>query len=557
MSTEFSEAAGKSSETNPLRISNCFHLAVGAANILAGGVVAFLIARQVEEDGVGVLPLLAVAAILLVVGLHQTAQAWRDDKFKFHPDHIGGFAVPEKFNTNGRANEAGYVVEVLNDGVQPPPTPDNALLKKLYSWLPKLELAPQVIRWHAETQVLRIVNLTVAVLGLLLMWVFSRPDVFALLVPFYLLLAIDPAAVWRNAWRGRGGDQQLDRPKAPTPAKTVGILLLSIFVPILLGMLPAEALPRLPVTTSSIVIPTVCAMAAMLVASALFVLSLRAQTRDLSTSGVGHLIRKDVEVAVGSGLIGSLEGDLPYPRKQLAHTDDWHRGGEFGGSLLVEAEQEVNAIGNHGSALGAIARAWNDKEQWPLVGLGGLGVAMGLAGTMLAVLFTLAPSLTTGLVALALFSASQFALLAARGLWNRVDFRSTIYRIRYGGNCSTGQRVAGNSVTGPGSLSETTVRVDHVKFAVCVARLQSVAFARGGSRYIQSVDLRLDECEVQYQRIHDHYANVMRRKGMAYREEHLVRSLVQGEQLPKLPDGGAQEASRAQLLETVAKGTTQ
>lgn len=550
MSTEYSDAAVKSSETNPLRISNLFSLAVGGANIVAGGVVAFLIAREVEQSGPGILPLLTVAATLLVLGLHQIAQAWRDDKFDFHPDQIGPFAVSEKFNASGTAKEGAYVIHVLNEGVQPPPTPANALLRKLYSWLPRLVLAPQVIRWHAETQMLRMVNLAVSVAGLVLAWVFSRPDVFGLLMPFYLLLAIDPAAVLRNLRRGKGGDQQLARPQGPTPARAVGILLLSIFVPILLGMLPAEVLPKLPIATSSLVIPTVCSMVGMLLASGLFVRSLQAQTRDLGTSGAGNVIRTDTEVVLASGLIESLDGELPFPRRRLSYVTEWQQGGEFGGSLLVESGQTVDVVGSHGSALTAIATAWHDREQAPLVGLGALGVTAGLAGTVLAVLFTRTPSVTTALTALALFSVAQFALLAARGLWNRIDFGSTVHRVDYRGNCSSAKRVVGNAVTGPGSITEDTVRVNNVKFIVSVAAVRSVAFARGGPRYIQSVDLKPGECDRQYERIHDHFIKVMKRTTRAYAEEGEVRSLVEGGQLPALQGGPGPGAAVARLLET-------
>ncbi len=536
MTTEYSEATSQSNETNPLRISNFFHLALGIFNILGGGTVAFLLTRETQSRGLGLLSGISIAAALLVLGLYQIARAWRDEKFRFHPEDIGKFAVSEKFMKDGDSGQANYLLDVLNKGVQPVRTPDNALLNKLYNWLPKLELAPQVIRWHAETQTLRIVKLVVATLGFILAWLFAQPPVFALLAPIYLFLAISPLAVLRNISDGSAGNQQLDRPAAPTPNKAVGILLFSIFAPILISLLPPHLLPTVPYPTSAIVIPAIAAMSTLLIASTLFILSLKTQTRDLSTSGVGYRVRKDLNIPnLSSGLIDSLENELPYPRNVLARNAGWHKDGDFGGSMLVEAEQQLNAIRSHGNPTEALRNAWADKEQQPLVALGGFGLLTGIAATVFAFAYTRYSSLMVGLTALSLFSASQFSLLASRGLWNRVDFSSTLYRIWYKGSYHQAQRVAGNSVTGSGTLTESTIRIEHVEFWVSVAHVESVAFARKGLRYIQSIDLKLDECELQFKRTEDYYNNVIQRKAHAYQEEGAVRRLVQGnEKLPPL-----------------------
>lgn len=530
MATEYSEAKSKSSETNPLRVSNIFHIAVGSSSLVAGGVVAFLLTRETQVLGPGLVWTLGIAAALLVLGLIQIGQAWRDEKFRFSPDDIGDFAVSEKFANDGKPNQAGHLLDVLNNGVQPAGTPDNALLNKLYNLLNKLELAPEIIRWHAETQALRIVKLVVATLGLLLAWVFARPDVFAWMAPVYLALVISPRALLRTFFKGKAGDHHRTRPTPPTPHGAVAILLLSIFVPIVIGLVPAlGVLPVAPYATSTIVIPTLVAVTTLLLASTLFILSLKAQTRDLSTSGVSHQVRKDLNVPnLSSGLINSLENELPFPRKVLSCNTGWQKDGDFGGRLLVEAEQQLNASGSRGNLVEALRSAWADREQHALVALGGLGVLTGVLAAILAFVLTRNGSLAVGLTALSLFSASQFSLFASRGLWNRIDFTSTVYRIFYKGSYRQAQRVAGNAVTGSGSLTENTIRIEHVDFWVCVARLESVAFERKGERYIQSVDLKLQECEQQFKRIEDFHRNVMERKMQAYQEEGMVRQLVQG-----------------------------
>ena len=530
MATEYSDAKSKTSEINPLRLSNMFHIAAGTSSLLAGGVVAFLLTRETQGLGAGLVWYLGIAAGLLVLGLMQIGQAWRDEKFRFNPDDIGDFAVPAKGADGGKPSHASHLLDVLNNGVQPAETPDNALLNKLYNLLAKLELAPEVVRWHAETQTLRIVKLVVAALGLLLAWVFAKPAVFAWMAPVYLVLVVSPRTLLGSVFKGKAGDQQLTRPAPPTPHGAVAVLLLSIFVPIVIGLVPSlGALPAAPYATSTMVIPTLVAITALLVASTLFILSLRAQTRGLTTSGVSHQVRKDLNVPnLSSGLINSLEDELPFPRKVLFRNTGWQKDGDFGGRLLVEAEQQLNASGSRGNPAEALRSAWADKGQRALVALGALGVLTGVMGAVLAFVLTRTGSLAVGLTALSLFSASQFSLFASRGLWNRIDFTSTVFHILYRGSYRQAQRVAGNAVTGSGSLTESTIRIEHVDFSVCVARVESVAFARKGQRYIQSVDLKPQECEQQFRRIEDFYRNVMQRKAQAYQEEGMVRQLVQG-----------------------------
>ena len=543
MTTEYGDAASKTSETNPLRISNLFHLTLGAFNVLGGGVMAFLLTREAQIRGLGLIPALAIAASLLVLGLTQIARAWRDEKFRFHPDDIGDFAAPEKFSRDGKPDQAGYLIDVINNGVQPSRVPDNALLNKLYNWLPKLELAPQRIRWHAETQAVRIVKLLVATLGFALAWIFAKPHVFAWLAPIYLLLAISPLSVLRGFSEGRAGDPQFGRPPMPRPAGAVAILLGSIFLHIVASQVVPDSLPPAPYATATIVVPTIAAIGALLIASILFLLSLKAQTRELTTSGVGHKVRKDLNVPnLSSGLIDSLLNDLPYPRRSLIYRPGWSQNGDFGGELLVETDQKLNASRSAGGPIDALRTAWTDDEQQPLVGLGGFGLMTGIAATLLAFAYARTGSLTVGLTALSLFSASQFSLLASHGLWNRVDFSSTLYRIFYKGSYRQAQRVAGNTVTGSGTLTESTTRVEHVEFWVAVTHLESVAFARSGLRYVQSLDLKPDECDLQFKRVEDYYNSVMQRKADAYREEGAVRQLVQGSEHLVPPGSGATDA---------------
>jgi hypothetical protein len=531
VTTEYGEAKKKTRETNPLGLSNAFHMVVGVVNLLAGCGLAYLLTQgPLQLDG-GFASALSVSATLMVLGVSQIARSWKDDRFRIHPEDIGDIAVTEKFAQGGQPNVSGYVQDVLNNGVVPPKTPDGAILNKLYGWLPKLEFAPEVVRWHAETQALRIVRLIVAVLGFALAAVFAKGGVFAWLVPLYLVLAVRPWSVIRSLRQGQAGVQQMARPAAPTPLGSVVVLLFSVFVPILIPVLLAPVFPAgvpgPPWSTMAVVAPTIIAMATMLVASAVFLMALKTQTASLGASAVRHRVRKDLEIPnLGQGLLDEIAQQLPWPRKVLyRNAASGH--GEFHGQLLVETEPTLDVVGAGDSRLGSIRTAWNESGHRLLVALGAFGALTGIAATSTAVLYALGWGVPLLLAALALFSTSQFSLFAARGLWNRIDFRSVVYSLYYKGVFRQAQRVVGNAMTGSGTLTETTTAVDHVDFRVSVAEMRSVAFAKDGARYIQSVDLKPAECDRIISIVEDFNREVLDRKVRAYSEEGVVRQLVQ------------------------------
>lgn len=541
MATEYSEAANKAGSANPLRISNVFHLVLGSFNLLIGGLIAFLLTREIQERGALSVPVMMVSAVLMALGLGLIARAWREEKFRVQPDELGPFAVPD--SEQGKQKEHEHVRDVLNNGIKPDPIPDNALLSKLYNLLPGLEHAPRLIRWHAETQAFRIVHLVVATVGFILAWIFAQPHVFALMVPVYLYLTINPMAVLRDVAAGFDARQQMNRPKPPRPYRAIFVLLFSIFVPIVLGMMPAEEVPVPPYPVNGLVVATIAGIVAMLVSSTLFIASLKVQTRGLTTSGVGNLVRKDLLVpSIRTGLIDSLIGELPHPRRTLASSSGWQQDGEFGGALLVEAERELNGASGDGSVLHSLSTAWNDPGQRLLVALSAFGMLSGIAATLLVFMLTRTGSPAIGLTALCLFSVSTFSLAASRGLWNRLDFRSVLYRLIYRGSYSTAERVAGNTLTGDGTITEQAVRIEHVEFKVCVANVSSVTFHRDAPRQIESVDLDRAKSEALFDQIRAFYDHVADRMDDAYRKEGAVRRMVQGNTALPAPEQVPPEA---------------
>jgi hypothetical protein len=547
VTTEFAAAAKRGGVINPMRIANVFYVILGVVNLLAGVGVVFLMTRAAQTAGIGAFGGLTVAVLLLLLGGAQIGIAMRNFRFGFLPEQIGDF------DPQGRANHEAFLLDAINDGMVPQAPSPGALAGVLYGLVPNLAHAPMMVRWHAETQLARIAYLAAVTLGFALAWLFARPDIFAWLAPLYFLMAVKPLATINQIRRGVMDSDAAQPPKALTWSRIVALLLFSVVAPVLLAMAPV-AIPPPPYAAATVVLPTIAALGSLLVASALFVIALIEQTRRLAASGARYLKRDDLEFAdLSAGLLNRWIDALPHPLRRPFRA--WHApeapasAGRFHGDLLCETEPQLD-LDNDAASLGeAFSEAWNSDQRRPLLALGLFGCIAGIVAALAAFAFARSGAPVAGLLALALVSASQFALVSAYRLWKRADFTSTLYRLTYEGSYRTAHRVAGNSTVGSGSLTEQTYRIEHATVSICVARIGSVCFAQGGPRYLQSMDLLPDECEALFGVARDYQAKVQGRARDFYREEAGIRGLVERESTLMLGQGvDAGDAAMARQL---------
>lgn len=536
MSTEYADAARKGGVVNPMRIANVFYVALGAINLLLGMAIVYLMTRDAQSVGVGAFAGLTVAILLLMLGGTQIGTAMRNFRFAFLPNQIGPFDPLEA------KDQTQFLLNAINDGNVPQSPPQGALMSMLYGLVPNLSHAPMVIRWHAETQLRRVVYLSTVLIGFVLVWLFARADVFAWLAPLYFLLAVNPISTVNQIRRGVMDADAARPPRALTWGRMVALLLFSVVAPVLVQLAPV-AVPAPPYETSTVVLPTIAALGSLVIVSALFVIALIEQTRTLAASGARYLKRDDLGFAdLSSGLIDKWHDQVPYPCRTYRKSHSPvvpASAGEFHGDLLCESEPQLAQDSNATTYGEAFSDAWHSEQRRPLLALGLFGAIAGAMAAVCAFVFTRSGAPVTGLVALALVSASQFALVSSHRLWKRADFKSTLYRLTYKGSYRTGHRVAGNSTTGTGSLAESAYRIEQAKVEVSVARIGSVCFAQSGPRYLQSMDLQPEECERMFTLARDYYTTVMARAQGFYQEEAGIRGLVERESAMLLAQSAA------------------
>ncbi|AWH20130.1 hypothetical protein [Stenotrophomonas sp. ZAC14D2_NAIMI4_6] len=535
MSTEYSTPPSQAATVNPMRLPNTLHLTLGAFAMVMGLVLLLGVsnAEQVRAMGLGSVGRAMTGLTLLLLGGVHMGVAMRYFRFTVLPGEAGQIAVP-----SGTGSVSNHLVGLINDGITVRQRPDDPLLSMLYGLVPHLINAPSAIRCHAETQLRRAVYLAGVLVSFALAWVFAQPAAFAWMAGLYFALAVlllKPFATLAAIRRG-AMEAAPDTVPAPRWGAMVALLLVSIAGPLAITLSPVQV-PTPPFAVATVVLPTIAVLGSALIASALFTVSLIAQTGGYSASAARHLVREDLQMPdLTSGLLERLKTRMPYPSQYYAQ-DHEVSNDAFDGHLLLETEPRVRADQSAPRLAEAFTAAWNSDTQRPLLALGLFGLVLGLVGVVFAFLYARSSGAAMmGLIALGFISSAQFALASAHKLWNRVDFQSTVYRVSYRGTYHRAKRVAGNAYAGNGTLAEGAVRFGPLRVAVCVAEVTSVAFARGGKRHITALDLLPDESRALFGVFEDYSRDAQDRAGQFYQQEHQVREVMsQGARPPELP----------------------
>ncbi|WP_164270584.1 hypothetical protein [Stenotrophomonas sp. B1-1] len=535
MSTEYSTPPSQAATVNPMRLPNTLHLTLGAFAMVMGLVLLLGVsnAEQVRAMGLGSVGRAVTGLTLLLLGGVHVGVAMRYFRFTVLPGEAGQIAVP-----SGTGSVSNHLVGLINDGITVRPRPDDPLLSMLYGLVPHLINAPSAIRWHAETQLRRAVYLAGVLVSFALAWVFAQPAAFAWMAGLYFALAVlllKPFATLAAIRRG-AMEAAPDTVPAPRWGAMVALLLVSIAGPLAITLSPVQV-PTPPFAVATVVLPTIAVLGSALIASALFTVSLIAQTGGYSASAARHLVREDLQMPdLTSGLLERLKTRMPYSSQYYAQDHDVSSDA-FDGHLLLETEPRVRADQSAPRLAEAFTAAWSSDTQRPLLALGLFGLVLGLVGVVFAFLYARSSGAAMmGLIALGFISSAQFALASAHKLWNRVDFQSTVYRVSYRGTYHRAKRVAGNAYAGNGTLAEGAVRFGPLRVAVCVAEVTSVAFARGGKRHITALDLLPDESRALFGVFEDYSRDAQDRAGQFYQQEHQVREVMsQGARPPELP----------------------
>ncbi|WP_312239089.1 hypothetical protein [Stenotrophomonas sp.] len=537
MSKEYGTAANSEVTVNPMRLPNTLHLVLGAVCFVFAGALLLGItnADTVRSMGVGAVGRLSIGVLMLLMGGLHIGMAMRYFRFTLREGEAGEIAVP-----TDAVNRNDYLLKVINDGIFNRERPADPLLNMLYGLVPPLSHAPATLRRHAEIQLQRAVYLSALLASFMLAWLFAQPAAFAWMAAFYFAVAVIVLKPMSTLRAIRKGTMEPDNAKPlPKPKWTalVSLLLMSIAGPLAITLSPLQ-IPSPPFATATVVLPTIAVLGSALIASALFIVALIAQTRHYASSGARHLTREDVAMQdLTRGLLERWHTRMPWPHKAYAKDHNVLRD-EYNGLLMCETEPVARADQSASTLRGAFQAAWGSPTQRPLLGLGLLGLLLGISGVLFAFIYARSSGAAmVGLIALGFVSSAQFALASAHKLWNRVDFTSTLYRMSYQGTYHRAERVAGSVVGANGTLAEKAIRFGPLRVAVCVAQIESVAFSRDGTRHITAIDLMPEACHQQFALMQDYIADARQRAGAFYSEEHQVREvLAHGVQPPELPD---------------------
>lgn len=536
MNKEYAKAAASSVVINPMRLPNTLHLALGVASIVMGGVLLLGItnADTVRSMGVGALGRLSTGMLMLLLGGVHISLAMRYFRFTLNQGDAGEIAVPL-----GTSDRNTHLFNVINKGVVNHERPSDPLLSVLYGLVPHLSHAPATLRRHAEMQLQRVVYLAALMGSFGLAWVFAQPVAFAWMAAFYFILAIIVLKPLTTLAAIRRGVMESAASAALPPPRwraVVGLVLLSIAGPLAITLSPLQV-PAPPFATATVALPTLAVLGGALIASALFTVALIAQTQQYASSGARCVRREDMELHdLTDGLIEHWYSRLPYPRKDyLKNHSVTHSKHE--GLLLCETEPVARADQTASTLRAAFESAWNSPVQRPLLGLGLFGSLLGLSGLVFAFVYTRSSGhAMMGLIALGFISASQFAMASAHELWNRVDFTSTLYYMRYVGNFESQGRTLGTHKDSDARLSDRALKFLTLKVEVCVAQLESTAF-RDGLRHITAIDLLPDASMQQFGQMEDYVKGVGERSKAFDEEQRQIRHALASERIqpPALP----------------------
>ncbi len=535
MSTEYSTPPAQAVTINPMRLPNTLHLALGAFALMFGLILLLSVtnADQVRSMGIGAVGRMATGITLLLFGGVHIREAMRYFRFTVVPGESGLIALP-----GDETHHRHYLLNVINNGIPVGQRPEGALLSMFYGLVPQLINAPPTIRWHAEVQLQRAIYLAALLVSFGLAWVFAQPAAFAWMAGFYFLVSVmvlRPFATLSAIRKGAMGAANSPVPAPRWPA-IVTLLLISIAGPLAITLSPVEV-PAPPFAVSTVVLPTLAVLGSGLIASALFTVALISQTGSYSASAARHIVDEKMQMAdLSGGLLQRVSSRIPQPHHRYVHEHNVSKD-SFDGELLVEEEPTVRADQSASGLVEAFRAAWQSPSQQPLLALGLFGLLLGVVGVVLAFVYARSSgNAMVGLVALAFISSAQFAMASAHKLWNRVDFQSTLYRIRYVGTYHRGQRVAGNAYAGNGTLAEGAVRFGPTRVEVCVAQVTSVAFMHGGMRHLTAVDLQHDASNAVIGVMQDYAREAQDCANQFYAQEHQVREVMNhGSRPPELP----------------------
>lgn len=488
MSYEFNPESKLFEFPNPYKIENIALLVAGALLVLAG-VGALLAARAHFAHGadLAVLKVVAIAVILLLMGIGCLAWAFTQLRFFFGRNRPDSLAPLVASDSDGDSRDAVAYKETLRQNAITYPEPRGALNGLLYSLLPSLIFAPNVIRLAAQAQFYNFLVLAATFVSFLVCW---------------LVFGHSPAAGWIGLAYGVFAWLQIMRPMVRDSAggrlerqvgigSLIGLILLAVLGPVVLGMV-AGSLPSLgPLSVNGVVL---VALLCALLSCAVFGMALKNQLRAAPAAvGAARVTETVTMNAHPNKLVEELDrilmerwyGNIPN-RRYARHSPQVNgRQGQFTAELLEETQPRPHA----GGVAHSLGQALASPRFFWLTCLTMLGLACVAAGAVAS--FVVSKQILSGDPAASAleFSLSQFVvgwfcLRSAHILWGRFDFVSELIWVDINGSYESAQMHVGNQMTSQIHSSKSVINIEAMTMRVWVSEIDSVIFSKDGGRQL-------------------------------------------------------------------------
>ena len=172
MSYEFNPESQVFEFPNPYKVENTALICSGLVMLLAGAVTMISV-RDRLSHGVsgGTLAVLAISILLLLLGIGLLARAFTRLRYFFGRNRPDSLAPVVPLDKDGDSALAGAYKETLRQNAIAYPEPKGALNGLLYSWLPNLIFAPDVIQRAAQAQFYNFLSLVATTISFLFCWI--------------------------------------------------------------------------------------------------------------------------------------------------------------------------------------------------------------------------------------------------------------------------------------------------------------------------------------------------------------------------------------------------
>lgn len=490
MSYEFNPDSQTFEFPNPYKVENQAIILSGALMVLVGA-GTMLSAREHLAHGPGGrgLAVVVVSIVLLLLGIGLLARAFTQLRFFFgrnRPDSLAPLVAPD---TDGDSAAAHDYKETLRQNAITFREPTGPLNGLLYSWLPHLIFAPDVIQREAQVQFHNFLALVATSVSFMLCWIMFGRDSgqgwIGLIYGVFAFVQIMLPMVRRAA---PSKVKSADTMRVGTGSLVI-LIVLAVLGPVLLGVL-ASRLPDLGQFSINGVVAL--SLTCTLIGCGVFGLALKNQLQPSPR-------------VVGSARVSETVTLNAHPNKLMEELDrilmtHWYSRipnrrytrrlptvngaqGQFAAEIFEESQPrpQPNRIAT------SIGHALSTPQFFWLTCLTGLAMVYLVAGTVAAFLMTrhiLAgePSWTVMSIALSQIAVGMFCYRAAHRLWGRFDFISELIWVETSGSFESAEVHIGNQLSGNVRTTKSVINIEAMTMRVWVSEIDTVIFGKDAER---------------------------------------------------------------------------